>query len=377
MIGLTAIVLALAIVAGAYLVLGRRGVTIDLYGPAADPTVMQLEQTLSLLKNKFPETIRHINLHLVAKYQDGKPVSYLLSGLDKPNDQQVAIAKLDLDEAARQLWIQAHYPRQLWTYLSVRNLDFINGPWALAASYADLPLNKIQTALTDGSADQLLQQESSALEKVRAGLDPRLNLLPYLFFNGELYRGRADLISLSTQVAKIVLRHGREALPAKNPISLFGGRLTIAPFRHYLVNNIPEGYTDADCQDHPQKNGHLENSGTPLAHCAYTDAPVIHLKIYTAAKDYALAKDGLIFNVQQDLKGLNSSATALDDATQTDLAKTIKDLKLDDKLADLTNAPYYIFEPDLQQDPLFQLYGQAKLIFQLPDGRFLLNRLAL
>ncbi len=377
MIGLTAFILAVAIAAGAYVLLGNRGVTIDLYGPAVDPTIMQLEQTLTLLKNKFPSTIHAVNFHFVANYASGQPSSFLLNNLDKPTEQQQAIGQLDLDEAKRQLWIQQHYSRQLATYLSVRNLDLINGSWQLAASFANIPTDKVEAALTDGSAEKLLRQESDQLEKVRAKLDPRLNLLPYLLFNGELYRGRADLISLSTQVAKLVLRHGRSSLPTKTPISLFGGRLTIAPFRHYLVNNIPEGYTDADCQDNPRQNGHLENAGTSLAHCAYTEASVVHLKIYTNAKDYAPEKDGLVFNVEQDIKGLNTAVTALDDATKDDLTKTIKDLKLDDKLADLENAPYYIFEPDLQKDVLSGLYTQAKLVFQLPDGRFLLNRLAL
>ncbi len=377
MISTTATVLALALIGGAYVLLGNRGVTIDLYGAAADPTVLQLENTLSLLKEKFPNTIRNVRFHFVAETNGGKLQSYLLTGLDKPTDEQQALAKLDLDEAGRELWIQAHYPKNLAKYLALRNTDFIGGSPAFAAVYANIPLDKLQAAITSGDAEKLLIQESTNLKNVRTKLDPRLNLLPYLLFNGELYRGRADVMSLSTQVAKLVLRHGREALPEKRPLSLFGGRLSIAPFRTYLVNNIPEAYTDADCQDNPQKNGHLEAAGTNFAHCVYQTPAAVHLSVLTMDKNYKTEKDGLLFNIQQDVKGLEAKAVSLDDTTKDDLAKTIKGLGLNDKLSDLATAPYYIFEPDLAKDALFQLYQQAKLVFPLPDGRFLLNRLAL
>lgn len=375
MIIITAVVVVLAAIAVVYLLLNNRGVTIDLYGSTLDPTIIQVESNLALLKNKFPNIVRAVNLHLVADFSSGQPSSYLLNGLAQPTEQQLAVGQLDIEEATRQLWLQKHYPKEFWQYLSIRNADPLQGSWEQATSFANIPTDKVTTSVAKDGAE-LLKQESLKLQEVRKKIDQRVNVLPFLFLNGELYRGRADIMSLSAQVAKLVLRNGRESLPAKEPISLFGGRVTLATMRHYLVNGIPEGYSDADCRDNPKKIGYLANGNTPLARCVYIDPPAVHLNVYTDQKEYALEKDGLIFDLEQDLKGMTAKIVALDKETQSDLAQTIKELGLKESLSGLKDAPYYIFEPDLSKDPAFQFYEQAKLVIQLPDGRYLLNRLA-
>lgn len=338
-------------------------VTVELWGSSFEPVTLELENKLLDIKEKFGSRV-NLKIHLVAQKENDQLVSFLLA------DERIGLpqfADSDLEENKRQLVIQKYFSNRYFDYLKARNSDYLSTPWLIAAQQAGISQNKLQKKL-EGQGTALLEKESENLKMIRSQLDPRLDFIPLMFINKKLYLGRTDALSLSTAVAKPLIRQSRKFLPEPKTFSLFGNRLSFNLTPAYLANGVAETYSDSDCQDKKNKFGFAKDLGTKYARCGYLDPITVHLTVI-APPDYELKKDKVLFNLEQDFKGLISQKLAENsEEAEKLLDQTPKEIK------EQGLSPVYVFSKDVENSYLFPVYQQNNLLIPLKESGYLLNQ---
>ncbi len=345
----------------------RSVVQADIYGSVADPATLATIQNLQLAQKYLPTNLK-IVLHPVMKPDNDQLISYVLDQTKEPDAAQIQVlTKTELTESLRVLAIARFGIKPTADYLTSRYRTAFSIEQVLTA----LPPPRLLLASLEQSerTRRQLQHDSELFAEIVKKNNLTDFPVPQLLLNGQLYRGSGSPQTLATRVVQLVLRHGKKELPEPLRFSGLGGRLSFALTPPYLINNIPEALTAADCDDRADQTGTVVAASTPYARCSYNDPIPVQATVYGATTTEIT---DLLDTIKNDIKGL-AVTTNENPRDKDETRQIIARLKLPTNFRDLEREPYVIFSSNILSDPAGASYYQSGLFIPLPDQRLLFN----
>ncbi len=330
--------------------------TIEVYGTSTDLNMMAVEDALFSVEEKFDDKVR-IRMHYLSPLDEaGNFTSLQSQRLDGKNVSD-EMKSFDIMENQRRLVMQKFFPSHFWPYIRLRNSTGIEVDWQPLARYIGLDAVGFQKKFSDFGID-MLQMEYSSFQAEQAHFDfvPSEEVLPFVIMNGKLYRGKTDLASMASEVAKYFLRKGRSELPSDHFWKV--GSFSIPKPWEYAYRGVHECYSDDACQEKRGKIGVCENKNRLFAYCRYDEAPVVNIVVIK--DDFDQNSDPYIKLFKKDFENISVNHFSSD----SEEAKRWK------KNPQLAFDPLYIFDAAIEKQPRFQTYMKNNLLIRLPDGRY-------
>lgn len=333
-----------------YLVGLPKDVKITLYGTSTNSKTIEIENSLNVLREKFGGKIK-VEYHLVAeKNVKGEFLSFNQSA------ENQNLAALDIAENKIQLVIKKLSPEKYEDYLKLRNQNIGDADSEKYFRGAGLDAKKIKKAIEDKQGDELLNQEIEAFKRLKE--EKKIEAIPALFINGNLYEGGTDLMSLAAAFVKPLLRGKNEALKESQKIALFDNALTIrAPWSKKSVAGFYECYGNNDCDDKSAKDGFCKEADTEDAFCRYEEPAPVGLVALSDEKCISCHTDKAISLLKQDFKKLSVKNVDLDSDEGRELIKNYN----------LKALPAFIFEENVEKALPFSQYITGRLMARASD----------
>ncbi|MBI4276773.1 hypothetical protein HY629_02960 [Candidatus Uhrbacteria bacterium] len=335
-------------------------IAIDLYGTSADGAMRRVEDILQAVRAQFGNRARVTVHYLALRHKETNQLySVLLKG-GTPAEIPAQLATFDLEENQRRLVMQSVDNNKFWKYLAVRNDNMTDYSWETAALRAGFSPDTIQERVTR-EGKEMQQHEIKNFETLAEARSEFQNLqLPALFIGSTLYSGAGDVVSITSVVARAMLR--REGAEIKSTQPFRFGSIMIDRSGATSIFGVTECASDLHCNNRPKEDGFCRDIGTLRARCEYRAPLAINLIVLTD-QPIDLLRDPVVERMHVNFKGL--VPRLLDGKSEQGRALQ--------KQLGLKQLPAYLFDQSINADPRLPALLQNNLVKKITEGWYALT----